>query len=1853
MLGAEMPSSEGSMGNRFVAYYFQQFEARAKSAISAAVKHDDDDRAVAAVLANKELRAAIEKLAIVGRSHANASLAVLAAWRETSLETTLKVGKAHDCREELAVDAVTQEALLLILLHNETWQRHWSPNPDPEVALGHLNDATAHTLLSLVHRRARYWQQEAFQPLSDGRRRVVDMMTAVLGQLSRFRFGEVWRVLTRGLRQHAASKDGALQGKAQREVLGDIGLLGALRLPSDDTAQRCAFLSLAATLSKMTHKNKALKRALCEAVTNALAPLASRTAASVQTAEEAQPLRTLWDAGERWAKKPKYLLAALPMLTALACAAPISSPLHGKADELFASVVRRLQDEKEKDRRARCIYLECLLHLTGRHVLHGAGGGGAAGLIPYYIPPPPNDIRRCPSSPRKPAAADDGDVRASKLLDSAVGVVRTLGRRQPLGSAPSEAARAASMLCVDVATLLCRTRTRAGVELLLSLLPGGAGAGGKEIYNESSLVGLYALLCVASLAQHYRPQGDVDEHGLPQGVPLHWWTLGLPQARGGDGARLRSPFSSFRAPAPSSAALWRADAGTAPVLGGLSAAVRPAVILDTSALCARGVLPPHTLFARLATHADELSERVSAVLAQCEPELCSGSGSSLRKTKTSDGEDASDAARLHVFRIVLLCTVYIPPSSYTASEYCALLLRLAVHPVGELRDTVCKTVLPQLVLQRMPLTPYVLAAFAEQLYRCVDDRELCLGLLQALIVLLKLLCCDADDARSAAPAMPLQDREVSPLGTFRDSPPPADPVTQLEAACLVLLAVPVVDVKGRALAVLYWLVRAARVKNADALGLAGRTAPHLVHVIESHVPRVEAEAAALARDLHTTPCDWSTQLREHRRVTPLGLQGGGDAGLRQPQQAAIPEGLRQEGLPDTVAAVACLCNPLWVYCLGLITEALAVTCPKVPAHACACVSAKFWSVLQAATVDMKGDVSAEDRTAIELCQGYAVVLSAGCESQPTVLAMVFTLLKSAVQDLADASVIAMSIIPLSAVGHALDQLKALDDEATVLSKKDKHRRQAWVLRGHLVKANAKVLRRTKAGYWAGNRRTARLSEWTDQQLDLLLATRMDRLLFADHVAVLRCTADLLDVMAAAATLLHNHAAGAKCTHQIDPAKRKRWLSYCIALSQADVASTTNAAAARAHAVRDDAAVAGADVIATLNSLMKERAKIAASCLLAGPPLVPVDMDWIDRCADGAVSHVLPLRKVAASKPLRPLTYSQIICFIHSLLPAGPSPSFSAWGHTAASRAEPRDKTPPGLALRCMNALLRCNVMCPGLVRASAALTLHCENAVAKLHLCTLANAVLSTSTMLLRCTLPMVCKILAAVVCGIADLDDELRMASWRLLTFVCPQLDVSHYQKTTQGAKQVVCAAAKLLPEAGPVLLTLATERLPSFSPPRRIHFLAALSQWAPYIRVDAPADADELLTLTEAYYESHPMQMENIWRMLGNHQVILTRLQHRCVTYLLSDTADADGAVPPASPSAAATVANPPWELCELVFNLVPERSMDSVLAPLEELLSPHPQYTHRAPTAIVFLCHLMAGTKGDDVVRLLGGLLHALCAVGLNHANVNVCKRSRILLRSLLAFESAPLSPARQKLLHLLYDSEGVAVPVDEGFLKLVVASRMLSTDTRRTLLATALRFIEHGSTGARERACSIFLYSQLADKREDETDFLPLYNGLVLCLRQREGLLAGQLVEALTPTLRVMALRARNLPAVWSVLHVVRCADLPKAVEAAACAIVALCDALPPPDLPVVVKSELLATCTLHQLVRGALSQLFLTPPATGRELLRLLLKVLECMRTWGLPASVYTEYVCTVVACLLPEICMNFSEHAAPGYVTTG
>eukprot|EP01064_Diplonema_japonicum_P007946 TRINITY_DN15535_c0_g2_i4.p1 TRINITY_DN15535_c0_g2~~TRINITY_DN15535_c0_g2_i4.p1 ORF type:complete len:2153 (+),score=331.95 TRINITY_DN15535_c0_g2_i4:49-6507(+) len=1770
------------LGRRVTNLYFEAFEGKARGVLVAAAKYEDDERVVAHAMDTKELRGPLENLenfAVMNKTYVDPTVGALVGWR----------GKMKDDsylkdRIELAGDTVLVRACTQILLHNDTWQNHWADRRD--IGLTAVTDTVIGDLRTLLTNRVRFWSLEAAHPVTEGRRRACEMMLELLGQLSRHRFSLVTKQATDEITRHL-SKAEVLQGKvAEREVLLGLKLLKYSRPPipggtDSQTATRLEFFKLMLTITQKIHKNKGLKRSLCEILTSSTAPLATSTTA----ARYSEVFGTLYEMVERWAKKPKHVPAAVPLQTTLLCVLRDTS--KEKVQMHLDLMIKRLTEDKpDKERSLRCMHLESLLHVLG-YFLTRYSGEALPSVALRYIPPPPEDSRSGHSH-RKENDRDKDKKRespipsfSSEVTSKVVRALCNIGRKQLI----SQLGLRSYALSVDVVVLMCRTRTTEGINAITALIPSYADA--KEVYSENTLVGLYSLLAVTQLAQHYQPQGAVEEPGgISQGIQLPWWSLGTPNGRGSSTlpVRLRSPFTSFRPPSPAAAITWPLDKCTAPALSGLWAAGLH-LTLDTSTLCSFSLIPPHSFTAKLQQHAEELSQRVSVCLSVCEKELCPSSkvGRKLGWTETSEKERPS----IHIFRIALLSSICITPSEYTGADYYAMLARLTVHPQPELRDTVCYTVLPQLLVQRLSATIPILNALADLLLGNLCDT-VALQVLHTLIRLLGLLGILSDPLKQSAPApsIPIYNMVRKPLsvvGAFADQCFESEERTwaKLEAGCLVFLATPNVEIKGKALAVLHWIAKIA---------------PPLEHkrvatVLDAEIEEIEAAVVAMLTDARASGADWS-ESKEHKRVNGLlPLQLGDVVGDIMPHENhELPECLRTDDLPPTALTRMVLYSCVWPYCLGVASEVLSSQCPKVPALACKTLSAKFPTMLHR-FAEQKGELTSEDRRSIELYQGYAVICIAGCELQPEILQHVISMLKSPFQDLADVAAVGLTLVPRQAVPYVVEQLRGIDEEVRILNRKDKNRRQVWLQRGHIIKAYSKALQRSYSNDWVDISTINKIADWVDEQLELLLTIQADRLLYFDQLTILRCRADLLEAITIVSSLFHQHGNN-RCMHLVDPSRRRKWLAFGIHHSKPKSMST------RSRTGREESPVFNNEVEFLLDTARK-RGRLAVRSLLCGPILVQPDMEWVEDCAAGSLSH-----RAFGTDNLRDVTFSGLMTFIHSLLPCEGTPDHSSSYRISMDQAK-----------GCMAALLKCNQSCPGLLRVSAALALHKDYTIAKLHMCVLANAV-SMGCMPPTPTIPWV---LAAVVCSLPSHDQVLQDASWKLLPFICPLLDTREFDLSTRSPTEVIHSAACLLPEAGAVLVSLAKERLPLFSTPRRVALLLALVHWATFLKLDTPSDVDELLVLTELYTPSHPDVLQELWRNLNTFDSIVARVQERCITSLTCESL----------PSKAC-------QLCDTVISLMPQSAMKCVIAKIEDLLQPDAQYPHRAVAGLILTATVVNVVDTITLVELVPCILHALVVVGCNHPNAHITQRCRSLLVDLLPAGNTDtrVHKTRERLKDLLSLWEDQPFSIEGNVLNLVLMAKPLHTSVQKPWMHFALKCLCSEAPSA-VKIQSLELYVSLTKGECDLTHGQVLLQSLVISVVSKNYELVVKLCCTLEPLLMEYAKRGIGIPAIWGVITLIKCKDtpIPQAAAAVGSACLAHMKKLPP-DNP---------AQRVYVLLRATLSQLYVVP--NHNELVKLLVTLTSCMPEW-LPTSTVSSYQCIVVAALLPEICVRMSVQSA-------
>eukprot|EP01059_Diplonema_ambulator_P005096 TRINITY_DN14809_c1_g1_i2.p1 TRINITY_DN14809_c1_g1~~TRINITY_DN14809_c1_g1_i2.p1 ORF type:complete len:1875 (+),score=546.89 TRINITY_DN14809_c1_g1_i2:49-5625(+) len=1769
--------SDGSIGRRVTNLYYDAFESKAKSVLAAACKYEDDERIVAYVVDSKELRGPLDNLenfASINKSFVDPTVGSLVGWR-----VKLKDETTNKERADLGADAILVRACLQILLHNETWQNHWQDKR--EIGLTCVTDNVVRDLSLLVTNRVKYWSLESQHPLTEGRRRVSEMLIELLGQLSRFRFGPVTKHATDEISRHL-SKSEVIQGKAaEREVLLYLRLLRCSRPPVYTTdaqnSTRLDFLLFLLSITKKTHKNKGLKRGLCEILAHTVTPLALST--NIHSSQSSQTYEDLYEMAERWSKKPKHMPAAVPLQTALICIQP--DVTKDRIQAYLDLVMKRLSEDKpDKERTTRCMHLECLLHVLG-YFLTRCSGEALPSVAPRYIPPPPEDSRSGHSGSKKEKERGEERRReatptpsfSSDVTSKVYRAICNMGRKQLI----VQAGFRSYALCIDLVTLMCRTITTEGISAIAALIPSFADM--KEVCSENTLVGLYSLLSLTQLAQHYQPQGAVEEPGgICQGIPLPWWALGVPHSRGSSShpVRLKSPFTSYRPQAPVAATLWPADKCTTPALSGLWA-VGMHLLLDTSTLCSHSIVPPQVFYSKLLQHSEELTQRVSVCLNVCEKELCPTTriGKRLGWTETSEKERPS----IHIFRIALLASVSITPSEYTSNEYFAMLARLVVHPQVELRETVCMTVLPQIVVQRPSCTSAILNALADLLLLNICD-SVALQVFSTLIRLLGLLeLLNEPTKHSLLPAaiFHMIGKPSSVIGSFADQGTENSDKTwiKLEAGCLVFLTSPNVEIKGKALAVLH---RVAKIAPGDTKRVAT--------VLEKETEEIEATVVSMLTEARASGADWS-ESKEHKRVNGLlSLQRGEGIGDFMPHMNhELPEYLKNDDLPNTALTFMVLYSHMWPYCLGVISEVLSSQCPSVPSIACRALSQRFPLHLQK-LADQKGELTPEDRRCVELCQGYAVVCIAGCEQQHEVLAHVVSMLRSAIQDLADVAAVGLTFLPRSAVPYVIEQLRCIDEEVRVLARKDKNKRQVWLLRGHIIKAYCKALQKTYSNDWVDILSINKLSDWVDEQLELLLSIQADRLLYFDQLTVLRCRADILEVINTTASLFHQHVNN-RCLHLVEAGRRRKWLAFSMNHAQ------TNTYSSRGRS-REDSPVINTEIEMLLDTARK-RGKQAVHSLLCGPILIQPDMEWVEDIAAGRHSHK------AGTTNGRDVTFAGLLSFIHSLLPHHEGDMHDTNSYRVALN----------MAKGCMVALLKCNMTCPGLLRASAALVLHKDASIAKLHMWTLAHAV-THGSMPPTPTIPWV---LAAVVCGLPSHDQLLQESSWKLLPFVCPMLKAKEYDQATA----VIQAAAGLLPEAGAVLVSLAKERLPLFTTPRRVALLSALVHWAQFLKLDAPSDVDELLVLTELYSPSHPDVLQELWNKLNTFESIIQRVQEKCIASLGSE---------PPQPSKAT-------QLCDTVISLMPMSAVKCVINKIEDLLQPDAQYLHRAVTALMLAATVANVVDPINLAPFVPLLLHALATVGCNNSNAHIAQRCRLLLVNLLPSDNTDtlIDKSRDRIRDLLSLWEGQPFMIEGNVLSLVLASKPLHTEVKQPWMQYALKCL-YSEMPNTVKIQSLAVYSSLTGGVQDLSHAQVLLQSFVISIISKNFELAVKLCGILQPVLVEFAKRRIGIPAIWGVITLVKCKDTPIA-EAAVSVATACLVHLPKPDN---------ASERVYTLLRAVLSQLYIAPNHNG--LVMLLVTLTSMMPEW-LSSSTVSSYQCIAVASLLPEICTRMSVHTAP------
>eukprot|EP00659_Diplonema_papillatum_P017745 gene17745-27319_t len=877
-------ASDGGIGSRLVALYFDTFEKKARSVISAAVKAEDDEKVVSLVIESRDLRGALENFAVINQLYVSQSIKELVQWRERQNQQHGNKASERE-RDELASDAVFIRASMQLLLHNDTWLNHWKTNKEKcdRIGLALLTPEAFDEIHRCTRLRARRWLLETPQPTTEGKKRVIDMLLEVFGQLSRFRFPKVVKPANDLLVKQLDRGD-ILPRPVEKE---DLFHLRTLRTMRPTPVMRGSVMRLLVDLTHKSHKTKGLKRCVCEIFTSMLAPLkrpirAASSSNSNPSTQHVQPteestLAAFFVTVEKWTKKPKHIPAATPLQTVLLCASFTVPSSRDAFHPFFDSLIKRLLEEK--DRRMKCMYLECILHMLGFLLTHCFPQSGPS----KYVPPPPEDARSSfnlstscmvPSTfpaaaPAPPPKAPPSDEQSpslppellSKIQSVSAAIVAQGEKRQILG----HPAWRSYALSVDIVVLLCRTRTEQGIALILTLLSSDP----REVVTENTLIGLYSLLAVANLSQHNQAQGTVEEMGISQGVQLPWWALGVPHSRGTDSqpVRLRSPFTSFRPCSPIASVLWASDKCTAPSPSGLWAVGN--LLLDTSTLT-EPVIPPPVLFEKLRRVADELSSKLSITLAACERELCPSHKSKHRTNQGHAGYTEAaerDRPSVHCFRIALLTSVFVSPSSYTVDEYASLLARLSVHPQAELREAVTCTILPQLLLQRVHLH-----------------------------------------------------------------------VPMLQALGDLLLA----SVRGKALALLHWIERASSfIACPGHKGLASLLESE-VHEIEVSVAEIIYKGRCTGADWSE-----SRDHRRVAGLLPL-LQLEGSTEIIPQYANDMPACLRDDNLPSTPLTRAVLFSTVWPYCLAVACGLLILRGHPSVAIAGRAVAAKYPVILQRA-----------------------------------------------------------------------------------------------------------------------------------------------------------------------------------------------------------------------------------------------------------------------------------------------------------------------------------------------------------------------------------------------------------------------------------------------------------------------------------------------------------------------------------------------------------------------------------------------------------------------------------------------------------------------------------------------------------------------------------------------------------------------------------------------------------------------------------------------------------------------------------------------------------------------------------------
>ena len=612
----------------------------------------------------------------------------------------------------------------------------------------------------------------------------------------------------------------------------------------------------------------------------------------------------------------------------------------------------------------------------------------------------------------------------------------------------------------------------------------------------------------------------------------------------------------------------------------------------------------------------------------------------------------------------------------------------------------------------------------------------------------------------------------------------------------------------------------------------------------------------------------------------------------------------------------------WQYCLGVFMEILSDVFPAVSAIACRAIYPKL-QLLLSKVIDSQGTV---DRRKTELSQGYSIIMAASCNRQWDVIPLLISMLRSSIQDIADVGVFILHIVPRSGTAAVLDALRQLDSDLqksqSSSQKRDKAKRQAWLLRGHLIKGYSAILKLSYPKDWKAYNMSHRLvTEWIDEQLSIISKAHLQgKLSSFDQQTVLRCRADILTLISVASVKFHQHGPDGKCFHLIDISKRKNWITTCMHwTSSAGNPFTTGTTdkegvthSGSHHNSRESvrsrsgelsfSAILNTDITDSILSLTKNRATDAACNLLCGPLPVSVDMVWSELYAAGRAPG-------QQQQQQQQLTFQKVISFLHSLLPQtirtsvrpqpisnsfdivsshiGPSPSRRSDGNGDKFTA-PFDGVTR--VTETLKSVMKCNLGSHSLVRVSCLMTLHSSESISRLHLLALADIIRSGETVVFQT--PSIPIILAAVVSYLLlpAIDDELLLSAWYLVSVISPKVGKIIASGPSMGmydhsyVKKTIKLLARYLPEAGLVLVPLVRERIPKLQSARQVALLSILTYWSPFIKLDY-TDVDEFISLTEKCYPAYPHIVSGIWKSLPCYSSIVTRIVSYSQRYIESE--------------------------------------------------------------------------------------------------------------------------------------------------------------------------------------------------------------------------------------------------------------------------------------------------------------------------------------------------------------------------------